>query len=442
MKRLDLTVQRYPEHEEGIRLLAARDPSGNLKYLDWGAKVLAARQAIAGEVADVVELFHQFAGRPFVRPDRKRDRVRSDLYSYRPQDIATLRDTLLKIKRGVDKKRRARERLYRIEGAMEVDVVYDSPDLVVRHIKNKQASVHYGLSTKWCVSMLREGHFEEYESHNATFFFFERKVRVGDEFDKVALMVPRGGVGREVTADAFTSTDRRTDMMGLARVYGPRVFDIFRVIHERSDAYPGSATFCVYAGTATQEQLEVTFASVASGSMKTMNPYETGEVLKAICCNDAAPPAMLEEILRGATALVTAAAKRWNRRSRHYRVGGHLTERLKELDRTVMAALVIHPNTPDDLRASLVRDLRRRRVAVDKIHRVSGRGQIGVQYRDPVRVRYRRSRRRPNTVATLRAWADRLERKVASVRKRADAMQRKLAEKKRSASAKKRKKVR
>ena len=314
---------------------------------------------------------------------------------------------------------------------MEADVVYDSPDLVVRHIKNKQASVHYGLSTKWCVSMLREEHFEEYEAHNATFFFFERRSPVGDAFDKVAVMLPRNGGGRDVAAQAFTSDDQQTDMMGLARVYGPRVFDVFRDILARSDAYPGSTTFCVYAGQATREQLETVLSSVTAGSTKTMNPYATGELLESICCNDAAPPAMLEEILRSAVSLVTAAAKRWNRRSRHYRVRD-LTDRLKDLERTIMAALVIHPNTPADLRATVVKDLRRRHVNIDNIHRVSGHGQIGVQYREPRHVRYRMSRRRPNTVASLRAMAERLERKAVRTRKKAKTLERKLAARRRS----------
>ena len=85
-----------------------------------------------------------------------------------------------------------REKLYRIEGSVEADVVYDSDDLIVRHIKNKNASMHYGHATKWCISMTQEGYFEDYETHNATFFFFERKKPQGDEFDKACLMIPRG----------------------------------------------------------------------------------------------------------------------------------------------------------------------------------------------------------------------------------------------------------
>jgi len=314
--RLDLTLQKFPDHEEGIRLLAARDPSGKLKYLDWGAKVLAAKQALAPEIADVVDLFHQFSGRQFDRRvnHQRHDHIRTDIYSYRPQDLASLRDALLKVKRATDKKRRERERLYRIEGAVEAEVVYDSPDLIVRHIKNKQASAHYGLGTKWCISMQREGYFEDYESNNATFFFFERRSPVGDEFDKVAVMFPRGG--RDSTADAFTATDRRVDMMSLAKVHGLRVFDIFRALYECSERYPGSTSFRVYAGTATSEQLESVLASVVGGTLKKMGPYETDSLLVSICCNDAAPPSVLEEIARSAVALSTAAWKRWNGRRR------------------------------------------------------------------------------------------------------------------------------
>src|SRR5580693_4013831 len=115
--RLDLVLQRYPEHEAGVRALAARDPSGNLKYLDWGAKMLASGQALAPEVADVLDLFHQFRGRSLggdARHSRREDpslRVHPDVHAYRPQDLANLRTLLTKIKRARDKKRRARAAL-------------------------------------------------------------------------------------------------------------------------------------------------------------------------------------------------------------------------------------------------------------------------------------------------------------------------------------------
>jgi len=60
--RLDSVLQKRPDRADGIRLLASRDPSGNLKYLDWGTKMLASGQALAPEIADILELFHKFKG--------------------------------------------------------------------------------------------------------------------------------------------------------------------------------------------------------------------------------------------------------------------------------------------------------------------------------------------------------------------------------------------
>src|ERR1700733_7099317 len=278
--RLDTALQKHPEHEEGIRLLAERDPSGKLKYLDWGAKILVSGQALASEVADVLDLYHRFAGRALEPPPGRRrllkrnERVHPDIHTYAPGDLAKLRDLLVKMRRAADKKRRKRERLYKIDGAVEADTVYDSDDLIVRHIKNKQASVHYGLNTKWCIAMLRDGYFEEYEAHNATFFFFERKTPIGNEYDKVALMIPRSSDHRDRGPTAFTTLDQPVDMLNLAHVHGPRVFDIFRQVWECSMRYPGSTLFQVYSGTASEEQLQY---SIATG--KNLDFYETNALI-------------------------------------------------------------------------------------------------------------------------------------------------------------------
>ena len=424
--RLDLTLQKHPDHEEGIRLLASRDPSGNLKYLDWGAKVLASGQALAGEIADVLELFHQFAGhgiRQHQRPGRRAPiRISPDLYSYRPQDLAGLRTNLFKLKRAQDRKRKKRERLYRIQGEMEADVVYDSPDLIVRHIKNKQASVHYGLRTQWCISMLREGHFEEYETNNATFFFFERKTPKDDEFDKIALMMPRTEDRNgedDGRAEAFTSTDRRVDMMMLAKVHGPRIFDIFREIYERSVNYPGSDMARIYSGSATLEQM--TRATTDKVVLSRLKSRELESFLVAICCNDATPWSILEEVLRGAPALSKKHCRRDHFRRRY---GRNL------LVREVTAAIVIHPATPIDVRERLVKDLRRRHVNVGSIRRTTNRARISVEYGPGEQLiagrRVRRYRRRRFTLTQIRSHFRGLEGRLKRAKK---AVKKKIAEK-------------
>jgi hypothetical protein len=426
--RLDLVLRQHPDHEEGIRLMTERDPSGNLKYLGWGAKMLAAGQALAPEIADVIELFHQFSGqwiRGNPRGHGRRTQVRPDLYSYRPQDLAHLRDLLLKMKRARDKKQRQRERLYRIEGAIEAAVVYDSPDLTVRHIQNKQAGAHYGLSTKWCVAMLQEGYFDDYAAQNATFFYFERKTPVGDEFDKVCLMVPRNEEA-ETWTEAFTALDRRVDMLWLARVYGPCVFDIFRAVHECSERYPGSAMSRVLAGTATAEQLQTVYATVIQGG--TMGRYETESVLESIACNDATPWSILEEIRCRASVLVAAAAKRSSRS--HARMMGR-KGRANELARKLTAAIAIHPETPPDVRDRLVKELRRRRIPLDTIHQTKRRGPIGIAYGpDGIRITHRYRRRQ--TPSELRRRIGVYQRLVVRTKKTLDRAEKAEAKKKKA----------
>jgi hypothetical protein len=434
--RLDSVLQKHPDHEEGIRLLAERDPSGNLKYLAWGAKMLAAGQALAPEIADVLDLFHRFAGQRLertgaqVRRARRAhqrlngdgNRVHPDINTYRPQDFAKLRDLLNKIKRAQDKKRKEREKLYRIEGSVEADVIYDSDDLIVRHIKNKNASIHYGHATKWCISMTQEGYFEDYETYNATFFFFERKKPEGNEFDKMALMLPRSSHGesrhfRDEGASAFNALDQRVDMFALAKVHGPRTFDIFRRCHEASELYPGSVLFNVFAGIATREQLETVFNSV------TVDLSQTDALLESIVCNDAASPEMLEYILRSAVALSAAAWKAANRRGRRWRRGRRMSQASHdaELTRTIMSALVIHPNTPTELRERVVKDLRRRHVKIQQIHRTTDDGRVGVTYRNVVKGRRFRMFGRMHLkffpVSALQSRIRRLEKQIVQTKK-------------------------
>lgn len=423
--RLDTVLQKHPDHAEGIRQIAARDPSQNFKYLDWSAKVLVAGQALAPEIADVVDLFHEFKGRPFVQ-GKRRERIHPDVYSYRTQDFTKLRDDLRRMKRANDRKRRTRERLYRIDGTIEADVVYDSDDLVVRHIKNKNASAHYGLSTKWCIAMLREHYFEDYETQNATFFFFERKTPLKDEYDKVALAIPRdNGREHDVGEGAYTSLDRRIGLLDLADAYGPHVFGILRDVYECSRKHPHSALFLTYRGTASAEQLEAIF-----GKISEMPPHEVRRALEAVCCNDEAPFELLKKIAAHARALVFASHRSGGRRHRYNKTRSLAAA--KKAERHVRAALVIHPAVPDDERAAIVKALRRSHVKIDSIRRSEHNGIVGVEYATPWGENRRRRRRlhRPCTAKAFTKLAEMMTRRAARYRKKAATLAAKEAKRK------------
>jgi hypothetical protein len=420
--RLDLAIAKHPDQEAAIRLFAERDPSGNLKYLHWQLKVLTSGQALAPEIADVTDLFHRFSGQSAGqrRPhSRRQDIIRPDLYSYAPKDLAALHELLRKAKRAQDKKRRARERLYRIEGAVEADVVYESADLIVRHIKNKAASVHYGLGTKWCIAMNRENYFSDYDAHNATFFFFERKTPRGDDFDKCAVMVERSISGWGVRVSGFTALDECVDLFGLAIMYGgSHVFDIFRSIYERSRSYPGSPLSRVYAGTATAEQL-----SQSLDAINTLSFYDVERLLLAICCNDAASWPLLARILHEVVSIAQRRTK-----LRKYRRSGHLIRRVR-------AAASIHPQVPEEERVALTKKLRQCHVNTSTIRIDRDDEGVHVVYRmrgEPDRriIRGRRHyRRRRWTPSQMERHAGVLERRAKRLRVKLKTMKAKAKKK-------------
>src|SRR5208337_4175772 len=122
-------------------------------------------------------------------------------------------------------------------------------------------------------------------------------------------------------------------------------------------------------------------------------------------------PAMLEEILKRGVTLSTAGRRVRNR----FRKADHDAE----LTRKIMAALVIHPQTPDALREELMKNLRRRRVKLVEIRRVVSDGRVGVAYRNVGRgfKRRRRIRVQDLPVGALRSRVRSLERRIVQAKK-------------------------
>ena len=81
-----------------------------------------------------------------------------------------------------------------------------------------------------------------------------------------------------------------------------------------------------------------------------------------------------------------------------------------------MAALVIHPNTPGELREKLKKDLRRRHVTINEIRRTMDEGRVGVAYRKEVRGRHRRHLF-DAPVGVLRSRVRGLERRIVQTKK-------------------------
>ena len=202
----DSLLKKYPDLKEAIETFVQQDPTGGtLKYAEWEIKVLKSRQALSQEIADVVALFHRF-----------RDKLdKKDLYAYQPAEFTGLRDKLFAARdeqagKKVERQKKVEKR-YQNEPeqiACGSKVVYDSPMFRCLQITNKAASMHYGLGTKWCITMKDQSYFEDYDKSNVVFFFILNKMLPKqNRMHKIALAYQRDTNNKVIQLDIFDALD-------------------------------------------------------------------------------------------------------------------------------------------------------------------------------------------------------------------------------------------
>jgi hypothetical protein len=432
-KRVDALIAKHPDHAEAIGVLASRDPAGNLKYLNWQMKVLLAGRALAPEIADVVEMFHQFG--------KEAPSIRPDLYSYRPQDFTSLRDALFVLQKARQRKQAKIDKRYKLVGDVDSEVVYESPALIVRLIKNKNASVRFGLGTKWCISMNARAYYEDYESENTTFFFISRKVSAGHDMDRVAAAYTRDLRNVPRRLEYYSAIDEPISELQIVDHFGPEFFDVQRIMYQRILDHPMSPTAILQSGLEMSPDALVAIYEKAKADAGRAFVHGT---LLAIACNAGAPIELLRTLRKDGPKIITRSIKRLRGR-RRWRDSRASTWR-----RDLLAAIYAHPALPMAERSALGKDLRRRNVRTASIEvTVEGDSRVNVTYSayrgtfiHKSRWRQRRHRRLlRNSSAVIQRRLNWHKRGVIRLRKRlAKAKQRERSEaKKRQAGAKKRK---
>ena len=196
--RKDDALKKFPQFEKETELFEERDPARNLKYLDWELKILNSGQALAPEICDVVDLFHKY----------KANLKKHDLKQY--DDFTELRDTLFGIEESRKNKKKKVDDRYKLNDSCETDTVYEKDGTKVLLIKNKAASVHHGLGTKWCISMKSHGYFDDYSSSNTVFFFVlnSSSSDLDQKTEKFALSYQRDKSNKISKLEIFDSSDK------------------------------------------------------------------------------------------------------------------------------------------------------------------------------------------------------------------------------------------
>jgi hypothetical protein len=432
MSRAHSLAERHPEHADDITLFAARDPVGNGKYLAWATGVLVAERALAPEIADVVDLFHKH------KPDRHLHAapshpparlLRPDLYSYKPHEFSSLRDTLLALQRKQDRKRARIEKRYRLVGELDAQVVYESDALLVRQIRNKNASVHYGLGTRWCIAMKGARYFEDYDANNIVFFFLTRKGETkGDRFDRVAIAYKRDERNVPIDLSYTDAIDEPTSDMDLLRALGDEFVEVQRRCYRAVLAWPPSLMASLRNGTITPEAARAVYQTVKSGPRR----VDAYAALLSIVCAEATPADVLRRIVADAPRILKRCPRRF-RRHGWWRPDGE-----RDRYKVLCAAIFAHPATPTAFAVELGLTLRRRNVDTATI-KVTGLDVEWSRYRGPRYRRRRPWRRYPATVHQAQRLVDHYEASLRCAKRKLARLKREKRRAAASATAKHRK---
>jgi len=185
--RKDDMLKKYPKREEDIKYFIQHDPTPqkNLKYLEWEMKVLEAGQYEKEDIIHVVEQFDKFNS----KLDKK------DINQYKPEEFITLRDMLAEIAHEViktkDVKDESLKKLERDYAEAGSEVIYKSDKFIIRLMKNKIASCHFGAGYPWCISNKNQTMWEQYEAENRIFFVCIPQFEAGKENDRIVIAVFR-----------------------------------------------------------------------------------------------------------------------------------------------------------------------------------------------------------------------------------------------------------
>jgi len=199
--RIEDVKKKYPRLEPIIDFLVRRDPSGNQKYLAWGAKQAeAARQARAqhvppGSGLDVISLESSWAPEltnnieKFHKWNQRLPKFgfSKDINSYK--DYESLRDAINKLD---DEETQAQKRGEEKKAAFsEAHVIDDTEDYFIVRPTTTESSCFFGKGTRWCISADRSNnYFNSYTSEGKMFYFvFLKHVDPTNKYKKLAFVL-------------------------------------------------------------------------------------------------------------------------------------------------------------------------------------------------------------------------------------------------------------
>lgn len=325
---LKMLLTKYPDQAETIKEFANNDPSKSLKYLIWQTKMFILNQAPVRELIDIANLF-----------EKHNDKLdKKDINQYKAGDVATLRDTLFSFEE-MKKERTLKEEAISC-GNKEL---YRSETCIVKHIFNMEASCHYGVDTKWCISGgLNRNYFNDYDSNNVVFFFVLTKDP--RPYNKIAIIYKRNSDNSIIEREIFDSSDNvindLPDFLEKDKIY--------TITESVAKSHPKSIVAKLKSGEATEEEIEKLYNDVKD--------HEDDEYRYEIFLSISADRKTPQEILTTLSTMENYQVVRKNVAINSNTPAEALINLSTNNEVSIREAVVDNPNTPAEVLINLSKD--------------------------------------------------------------------------------------
>jgi 23S rRNA-/tRNA-specific pseudouridylate synthase len=162
--------------EGDFKIITRHDPSGNQKYLEWMLKELSKKSSW------VVNVTAPYLVRQITKFHENISKIeKKDIYQY--SGWKELEDAAKKAEETLTRGQRKR---IEKQGS---DKIYEDDKYLIVAPKTQEASCHYGMNTRWCVSARKNNQFKSYYD-DGIFFFIINKKGGEPSYQKIAVYVP------------------------------------------------------------------------------------------------------------------------------------------------------------------------------------------------------------------------------------------------------------
>jgi phosphoribosyl-ATP pyrophosphohydrolase len=237
--KVDDLKAKYPDYEEEIDEANQSDPTPNKKYIEWAAKQIAAGE----DVADVIDAFTEFH-------DNLPRLAKKDIYQYKTvQDVISALSALGKSKAAEKADKRAKAK-------KDAVYLYSDDDYLVVHPFSMDASCHYGLGTKWCISAKMSNYFDTYSKDNKFFYFvIDKKQPPKAKWSKVAVVLQKGN---RTFVELYDAEDKRHGLSDvLDQDIGARLLEFTAMAHRHMLQQPDTWQYTIKKDDSPAKLLEI-----------------------------------------------------------------------------------------------------------------------------------------------------------------------------------------